>query len=184
MNYLSDFQLNEYLDNIPDPSTRRAAEAHLIDCDECRARLDEIQSVFSTLKSLPDVKLSHDLSTSIASRLPQRREPVLTPIFAVTTRSGTRDGIVHCRRDRPEHPYSSYSCFPIFASRTPIRDFLISLTLFPNPYFLFSAHYFQFPVSHSRRSVPHHTFHNCPRSEFRFPAFKLPLLSSSLYCSG
>ncbi len=82
MNHLSDFQLNEYLDNILDPSTCRAAEAHLIDCDECRARLDEIQSVFSTLKSLPDVKLSQDLSTSIASRLPKRREPVLTPIFA------------------------------------------------------------------------------------------------------
>ncbi|MGA7194742.1 MAG: zf-HC2 domain-containing protein [Anaerolineales bacterium] len=82
MNHLSDFQLNEYLDNILDPSARRVVEAHLINCSECRARLEELQSVFSTLKSLTDVKLSQDLSIDIASRLPKRSEPTLTPIFA------------------------------------------------------------------------------------------------------
>lgn len=83
MNHLSDFQLNEYLDNILDPSARRTTEAHLIGCNECRSRLEELQSVLSTLKSLADVKLSHDISVNIASRLPPRREPALSPVFAV-----------------------------------------------------------------------------------------------------
>jgi Putative zinc-finger len=82
MNHLSDFQLNAYLDNILDPSTSRVVEAHLINCNKCRARLEELQSVFSTLKSLTDVKLSHDLSADILARLPQQSEPALTPIFA------------------------------------------------------------------------------------------------------
>ena len=83
MNHITDFQLNEYLDNILELSAHRAVEAHLRDCNECRARLDELQFVLSALKSLTDVRLSQDISTDIASRLPRRPDPTFTPVFAI-----------------------------------------------------------------------------------------------------
>jgi len=167
MNHLSDFQLNEYLDNIPNPSARRAAEAHLIDCDECRARLDEIQSVFSTLKSLPDVKLSHDLATSIASRLPQRREPVLTPIFAVQLGAALGMALFIASEIAkslriPPLPTSQIS-LPEF--RFTIPNFLSALPEALLPIFrsLFSISRFSFPTLSAPLYIP------------QLPEFRIPL---------
>jgi Putative zinc-finger len=169
MNHLSDSQLNEYLDNILDPSERRAAEAHLIECDECRARLDEIQSVFSTLKSLPDAKLSHDLSTSIASRLPQRSEPVFTPIFAVQL--GAALGMtlfiaVEIAQSIriPPLPISQIS-LPEFRFTIPNFPSSIPESLFPVFRSLFSIYRFSFPTFGAPSYLP------------QLPEFRIPLSS-------
>ena len=65
-NHLTDTQLNEILDG-------RAESPHLETCEDCRARLDNLRVVFSALESLPDAKLTRDLTASILARLPQRR---------------------------------------------------------------------------------------------------------------
>lgn len=63
--HLTDDQLNEILDG-------RAESHHLDDCADCRARLEDIRSVFITLKSLPEARLTRDLTASILARLPKR----------------------------------------------------------------------------------------------------------------
>jgi|ERR1700690_3424802 hypothetical protein len=158
MNHLSDSQLNEYLDNILNPPARRAVEAHLIGCNECRARLDQLQSIFSTLKSLTDVKLSHDLSTDFASRLPHRREPALTPIFAVQL--GAALGallfltieLAQAVRLPPVSAFQSLIpeirfAIPNFQSSTLDSIFPYSLSHFPQ------LPTFQFPLSNFQTSV-------------------------------
>jgi hypothetical protein len=71
MNHLSDSQLNEYLDNLLDAPTRRKADAHLRSCEECHLRLAELQLVLSAIEDLHEVKLSHDLTSSVMVHLPQ-----------------------------------------------------------------------------------------------------------------
>lgn len=69
--HLTDEQLNEYLDNA---STERAfIESHLDSCDECAARLSDLQTLFADLDSLPEVALS----TNLAARF--RPRPSLAP---------------------------------------------------------------------------------------------------------
>ena len=82
MNHLSDFQLNEYLDNILDEPTRRALESHLETCPDCRARLEELQLVSDHLANLQEVKLSHDLTPSVMAHLPQGEPRTWTLFFA------------------------------------------------------------------------------------------------------
>ena len=72
MNHLDDDTLNEYLDHALGESERNAAKAHMQDCTECRARLDQLQSVFAELDALSEAHLVYDLSPSIRARLPQR----------------------------------------------------------------------------------------------------------------
>ena len=65
-NHLTDSQLNEILDG-------RAESPHLATCPDCRARLDDLHVVFAALESLPEQRLSRDLTASILARLQQRR---------------------------------------------------------------------------------------------------------------
>lgn len=59
MIHLTNEQLNEYLDN--ESIEREQIEAHLSSCDECAARLEALQTLFSAIESLPEVTLSRDL---------------------------------------------------------------------------------------------------------------------------
>jgi hypothetical protein len=83
MNHLSDSQLNEYLDGTLTANVLRAIGAHLESCDSCRMRLGEFQLVFDRLANLSEAPLSHDLTPGIMTRLPQKRFPFWTPVFAV-----------------------------------------------------------------------------------------------------
>lgn len=67
MTHLTDDQLNEVLDNsILDTSTLR----HLDTCTDCRTRLEDLRSVFTTLEAIPEVQPPRDLTASILSHLP------------------------------------------------------------------------------------------------------------------
>jgi hypothetical protein len=70
MNHPSDSQLNEYLDQTSDSPTRRAINSHIETCPDCRRRVEELQLVFSRLKEVSEVELSHDLTSSVLARLP------------------------------------------------------------------------------------------------------------------
>jgi hypothetical protein len=82
MNHLSDSQLNEYLDHALPVEAHSIVDAHLVSCDSCRARLDELVLVFNHLADLPEVRISHDLTPGILSRLPLIRNRVWAPFFA------------------------------------------------------------------------------------------------------
>lgn len=74
--HLSDEQLNEILDDIED----RPAHRHLNACDECRARLEELQAVFAALEALPEQPLRRDLTESVLARLPEKRRAGSWPL--------------------------------------------------------------------------------------------------------
>jgi hypothetical protein len=82
MNHLNDSQLNEYLDHTLPPSMLRRADAHLESCDSCRARLGALKLVIHRLANLPEVRVPHDLTPVILSRLPQKQSHLWTPVFA------------------------------------------------------------------------------------------------------
>jgi Putative zinc-finger len=82
MHHLSASQLNEYLDNTLEATTREAVAEHLTSCTECRARLEEIRSIFGLLAELPESPLQHDLRSRILPRLRQKHSPSLNPFFA------------------------------------------------------------------------------------------------------
>jgi hypothetical protein len=79
INHLTDDQINEILDG-------RAESRHFDDCTDCRARLDDLRTVFTALESLPEAKLLHNLTDSILARLPQRGiSPAWKWLFAAQT---------------------------------------------------------------------------------------------------
>ena len=69
MTHLTDEQLNEYLDSPPVPGLPSPVALHLDTCDECQTRLNDLRAVFTALESLPEVKLSRDLTSSVMAKL-------------------------------------------------------------------------------------------------------------------
>ncbi len=82
MNHPTDSQINEYLDQALDESTRLVVEAHLQTCTECRARLAGYRFVFDKLSELPDIHLAGDLSAGVMARLTQKPSYFRTRGFA------------------------------------------------------------------------------------------------------
>ena len=64
--HLTNEQLNEYLDN--ETANHAELETHLDSCDECAARLSDLQTLFADLDSLPEVALSRDLAARFKPR--------------------------------------------------------------------------------------------------------------------
>ena len=167
MNHLSDFQLNEYLDNILDESTRRALESHVETCPDCRARLEEVRLVSIDLENLHEVKLSHDLTPSVMVHLPQGKPRTWTLFF--TAQLGAALGAllfiifelaqaVHLppastfRSFIPEFGFEisrfqQSSLYPLFATINPSSFFTYSPFRFPQ------LPTFQFPFSNFQISV-------------------------------
>jgi anti-sigma factor RsiW len=56
--HLTDVQLNEYLDNETIPEERIRIESHVSMCDQCAARLTDLQALFTEIESIPEVALS------------------------------------------------------------------------------------------------------------------------------
>ena len=75
MNHLTEEQLNEYLDSaVFDNSITR----HLETCNDCSARLEELQRVFTALESLPEIQHPRDLTASILAQLPPRLSEIVS----------------------------------------------------------------------------------------------------------
>lgn len=72
MNHISETQLNEYLDEMLDASTRKEVETHLALCVDCRTRLEALQFVFARLGGLPEIPLAHDLTPVVLAKLPKK----------------------------------------------------------------------------------------------------------------
>lgn len=158
MKHLTDAQLNEYLDNTLDVSARREADLHLKSCAECRARLDELLVVFTSLAGLSEIHLARDLSSNILARLPQKQPGVWTPFFAAQV--GAALGVL------------------IWLS-TQITKFIpmdFSVLRFPQ----FTIPTFPLPTSHSLLPSLHSLFSN-PYSLFTIlhPPFSIPTLQLS-----
>lgn len=62
-------RLSEYLDGALNASERKAVEAHLEECDACRAALAELRDVTRTAQALEDRPPAHSLWPGIASRI-------------------------------------------------------------------------------------------------------------------
>ncbi|WP_420641199.1 anti-sigma factor family protein [Candidatus Leptofilum sp.] len=63
--------LHEYLDGTLDEQTRQAIEAHLANSPEARARLAELEALFSDLDALPELPLATDLSARVVAEIGQ-----------------------------------------------------------------------------------------------------------------
>lgn len=70
MDHLNDALLNEYLDEALDKAARRRTEAHLASCPPCRARLDDLRTVFQDLGLLGEQPPARDLVPGVLARLP------------------------------------------------------------------------------------------------------------------
>jgi hypothetical protein len=66
-------RLSEYIDGELAPSERRALEAHLPDCAECRADVDALRAVIARARSLTDAPPTSDLWPDVATRIGARR---------------------------------------------------------------------------------------------------------------
>ena len=71
MNHLTETQLNEYLDHMLDATSRQRVQAHLEICEQCRAELAELETLFTALNQLTDMPLTRDLMPGVLARLPK-----------------------------------------------------------------------------------------------------------------
>jgi len=69
MPHLDEATLNEYLDDSLETATKEEVARHLRICDECQARLVELQHIFTALAAVDDVPISNDISTQIITQL-------------------------------------------------------------------------------------------------------------------
>jgi tetratricopeptide (TPR) repeat protein len=79
--------LSEYIDDELEPSERRALEAHLTECAECRTDLAALRAVVRRAGSLTDTPPVSDLWPGVAARIdprPARRTTLATRRFAFT----------------------------------------------------------------------------------------------------
>jgi anti-sigma factor RsiW len=67
-------KLVAYLDGRAKPSERRAVEAHLTDCAECRVRAEEFRLLWNALEDLPVLSPSSAFDASLRARI--AAEPV------------------------------------------------------------------------------------------------------------
>lgn len=82
MNHLTDSQFNEYLDHLLDAAEQAKIEAHLQACAECRAQFEELRQVTSTLADLREIKLIHDLTPPVMTRLAAKKSLLSNPFWA------------------------------------------------------------------------------------------------------
>jgi anti-sigma factor RsiW len=64
-----DYELSAYLDGEIDEAERRRVEAHLADCADCRALLDDLRQMVRRSRALDDRPPSHDLWPGIEARI-------------------------------------------------------------------------------------------------------------------
>ena len=94
MKHLTETQLNEYLDGVPEAPAQARLQAHLADCADCRARLAALQTVFQALASLPDELPEQDLTVYVLQTLPHRAFSWLGWRLALALQAGFSLGIL------------------------------------------------------------------------------------------
>ncbi len=67
--HIDEFVLNEYLDGMLEAAEETAVRHHLASCPDCRARLTELQNLFSTLEEVAEMPLQIDLSQRIMAEI-------------------------------------------------------------------------------------------------------------------
>jgi len=159
MNHLSDFQLNEYLDHILDESTRRALESHLETCPDCRARLEELQLVSAHLANLHEVKLSHDLTTSVMAHLPQE-EPRTWKLFFAAQLGAALGALLFILFELAQAVHLP----PASTFHSPIPKIRFAI-----PNFQLSTLYSLFAIIHPFSLFPYSLFHLPQLPTFQFP---------------
>ncbi len=150
MNHLSDSQLNEYLDNVVDMTARHEIDLHLAACEECPAQLAELQTLFSDLEGMPEIKPTHDLTSSVMARLPNKQSRLWTPAFAAQL--GAALGVLFWLSTQVTKlimPFTFH--IPQFAILTlqlgmPNFQFSNLISLFSIPYSLLSVSYSPSPI--------------------------------------
>jgi len=155
MNHITDSQLNEYLDHALDEATQRKCDLHLAACAECRARLEELQLVYSSLADMHEIRLAHDLTSSVMANLPRAQSQAWTPVFAAQL--GAALGVL---------------LFAAIEIAQAIRVPTIPAFQFPIPELRFAISNFQPPILHSPFAALD------PFSVLAFPAFRLPPLTT------
>lgn len=141
--HLTDEQLNEYLDN--EFSDRAMIEAHLETCDECAARLSDLQTLFTGLDSLPEVTLSRDIAARFAPH--SSLVPQLPHWFTLTATLQAASALValivaipfiSASLPKIETPFIAVVFFQLQAQWMMILDMLSTLALSVTKTFRFS----------------------------------------------
>ncbi len=68
-------RLSEYVDRELDPADEGALEAHLAECQRCRATVEELRGVVARARGLEDRPPLNDLWSGIAGRIAGKRVP-------------------------------------------------------------------------------------------------------------
>ena len=79
-------RLSEYLDGELSPPERAAVDAHLTQCEECRATLEDLRGVVAEASLLRDVRPARDLWSGVAARIAPPRARVSPFRRAITSR--------------------------------------------------------------------------------------------------
>ena len=69
MTHITEYTLNEYLDDELDAAERTAVESHLAQCANCRETLDDLRLLFTSLEMVRDQPLAVDLGSRVVSQL-------------------------------------------------------------------------------------------------------------------
>jgi anti-sigma factor RsiW len=80
--HIKNDQLQAYLDGILEPAAAERVQSHLDDCPACRDEFARLEGVAAQLASLPEIRLSGDLSRMVISQL--KRERSLSPAITWT----------------------------------------------------------------------------------------------------
>lgn len=73
MNHIDDSELQTFLDGELPGTRRDQVSDHLADCSDCRARLDDIQALYTQIESVRDAALETDLVPGVLARLGPNR---------------------------------------------------------------------------------------------------------------
>lgn len=174
MNHLTDFQLNEYLDNAIDETMKHKFDSHLQSCAECLARLEELQLVFFELAELHEIELPGDLTPSIMEHLPQKQHRIWTPFFAAQL--GAVLGVFLWFSEQAAKSIELVNFnFPQF--KVPTFQFSMPTFRFPNFYSLFT-------ILHSPSSILHFSTFNLQLVNlptFQLSSFNLIFISAIIF---
>ena len=80
--HLKNDQLQAYLDGVLEPSNIENVQAHLETCPPCQKELVNLESLETSLESLPALSLGRDLSSLVISQL--KKEQSLSPAITWT----------------------------------------------------------------------------------------------------
>ncbi len=72
-------RLSEYIDGELEEAELRGMEAHLLECGECAATVDELRAVVAQAASLPQLPPAHDLWPGIEAQLTPRARTLAAP---------------------------------------------------------------------------------------------------------